>query len=503
MSLEAFSDVESCYRALRARDERFDGVFYVGVKTTGIYCRPICPARTPRRERCEFFERAAQAEGAGYRACLRCRPELAPGGGAVDSVSRLVRDAMACIETGFLNDHSIHELASSLSVSTRHLRRVMEAEIGVSPVALAQTRRLSLAKQLIQDTQLPLSDVAFAAGFNSVRRFNALIRERFGRTPSEMRRGHDTGATRGRRGAPSHASDVCVPLRLDYRPPFAWSDMLTFLQHRAIPGVEVSENDEYRRSVAIDGKVGWLAVRADPARDCLRARVSLSLVGRLMPIVVRIRSLFDLDAHPDRIVEQLRDDPVLGERVRARPGLRVPGAFDGFETAVRTILGQQVSVRGATTLSGRFVERFGKKLTPDHVDAAPDAPLGVTMVFPDPATIAATRVEEIREIGLPAARARTILELAQALVSGRVELSPSAAPEAFIEDLQALPGIGPWTAHYLAMRVLHWPDAFPAGDLGVRNALGAKNARDARARATAWQPWRAYAVMHLWRSLGA
>lgn len=475
-------DADTCYHAIRARDARFDGLFFVAVETTGIYCRPICPARTPAQARCVFFGRAAEAERAGFRACFRCRPELAPGSAPVDAVPRLVQSAVARIDAGFLNDGGVDELASALGVTSRHLRRVMEAELGLSPVELAQTRRLALAKQLLQDTALPLSEIAFAAGFTSVRRFNALFQARFGRPPSALRRA---------RGAV--AGQDCITLRLDYRAPLAWSTLLEFLAYRAIPGVETVEGGEYHRTVELGDTVGWLAVRRDEQRAALRARVSMSLAPKLMTVVSLLRALFDLDARPDLVTEQLLRDPLFAPLVEARPGLRVPGAFDGFETAVRAVLGQQVSVRAATTLSGRLVARFGVRIAPDAA--------GLEWLFPKASALARASVDEVAAIGLPATRARTIIELARAFAEGRVALSSGSAPESIIASLVTLPGIGEWTAHYIAMRVLRWSDAFPAADLGVRKALGVTSIKAAEARALAWRPFRAYGVMHLWTAL--
>lgn len=473
-------DAASCYAALAARDTRFDGVFYVGVRTTGIYCRPICPARLPASIRCEFFASAAEAERAGYRACWRCRPEIAPGNAAVDARSRLARSAWARIEAGFLNDHSLGELGQALGVTSRHLRRVTEAEFGISPVELAQTRRLALAKQLLHDTRMSMADVAFAAGFGSVRRFNSLFQERFKRRPSSVRRDHGAGAP---------GTDT-ISLRLDFRPPFDWEALLSFLRARAIPRVEVVDSGQYRRSVALDGHVGWVAVGAEPGRNRLRARVALSLAPKLMEITSRLRAQFDLDARPDIISAHLGLDPILQPLLRVRPGLRVPGAFDGFELAIRAVLGQQVSVRAATTISGRLVDRFGRE-----VNCELD---GIARTFPTAGMMADATVAQVKKIGIPETRARTIVALARLLAEGRVDLSPGGDPESVVAALQTVTGIGPWTAHYLAMRALRWPDAFPAGDLAVRRALGVDTARAAERRSVPWRPWRAYAVVHLW-----
>jgi AraC family transcriptional regulator of adaptative response / DNA-3-methyladenine glycosylase II len=478
-------DEDSCFRALRARDRRFDGVFFVGVTTTGIYCRPICPARAAARARCRFFDRAAEAERDGFRACLRCRPELAPGLAPADSVPRLVRAAMERIEAGALNDGSVDDLARSLGVTARHLRRAMEAELGVGPIVLAEARRLALAKQLLQDTAISLTDVAFGAGFRSVRRFNALFKQRFGRPPTAIRRAHAGRAT---------SPDV-LTLQLDYRPPLDWDRMIRFLSGRAIPSVEAVEGIEYRRVVAIGGATGWISVAPNGERPSLSARISLGLVPQLPAVVARLRALFDLDARPDVIAAHLGREPLLAPLVRRAPGLRVPGAFDPFETSIRAVLGQQVSVRAATTLAGRLVAAFGNNIAPPPVDAR------ISRCFPSAAALAAREDAEVAAIGVPLARARTIVRLARAIDDGRIDLRGTAAPDQLIERLTSVPGIGPWTANYLAMRALHWPDAFPAGDLGLKKALRARNTRAVEERGRAWQPWRAYATMHIWNSL--
>jgi AraC family transcriptional regulator of adaptative response / DNA-3-methyladenine glycosylase II len=479
-------DQDACYGAISARDVRFDGVFYVGVKTTGVYCRPICPARTPGRARCEFFRRAAEAERAGYRACFRCRPELAPGFAPVDAAARLSQVAAARIEAGYLNEHSIEALAASLGVTARHLRRTMLSELGVTPVELAQTARLALAKRLLQDSSLPLAEIAFASGFKSVRRFNALVQARFDRPPSALRRAQRE---------PSHADAACIVLRLDYRPPLAWDALLEFLRGRAMTRVEVIADGEYRRSVVLGEHAGWLAVRADAKRDALVARIALGLAPKLMEVVARLRALFDLDARPDAIAAHLARDPRLRASVASTPGLRVPGAFDGFEAAVRAVLGQQVSVRGATTLCGRLVERFGTPLANGSIFFE-----GIDRAFPAPRVLASAALDDVRAIGMPAARAQTVIALARAIDEGQLELASRSDPERTMQALQAIPGIGPWTACYLAMRALRWPDAFPGGDLVVRKALSVTSTKAAEAGVEALRPFRAYAVMHLWRS---
>jgi len=473
-------DPDTCHAALRARDRRFDGVFFVGVTSTGVYCRPICPARLPGRTRCRYFTRAAHAELAGFRACLRCRPELAPGRGTVDAVPALARAALARIDAGYLDERSVEALADRLGVTARHLRRSVVAELGASPLALAQTRRLALAKQLLHDSRLPITDVAFAAGFASLRRFHAAFHARFGRPPAALRRAIADPAAR---------VDV-VTLRLDHRPPLHWPALLAFLAARAIPGVEQIDGDRYRRTAAIDGRVGWLAVRPVAARPAVELTLSAGLVPRLAAVVARVRALLDLDAHPAAIADALGRDPRLADAIAARPGLRVPGCFDGFELAVRAVLGQQVSVAAASTLAGRLVAQLGAPLA----DPPPGWP---ACRFPTAAEVVAAGAARIAAIGLPRARAEAIVALARAVDAG-LELVPGADPATTMAALTDLPGIGPWTASYLAMRALRWPDAFPAGDLIIRRALGVTTTAAAERAAAAFRPWRAYATVHLW-----
>jgi len=472
-------DPVTCYRAVSARDPRFDGVFFVAVTTTGIYCRPVCRARTPGRDRCLFFRTRAEAERAGYRACFRCRPELAPGQGPIDALPRLVERAVARVEAGELNERSVDDLASSLGVSGRHLRRALTAALGVGPIELAQSRRLALAKQLLQDTSLPLAELALASGFASVRRFNALFRARFGRPPSAVRREHGT----------ADGADA-LSLRLDHRPPYDWEALLAFLAPRAIPGVEEVADGAYRRTLRCGARAGWVAVRPDPGRPGLRAEISLSLAGSLMPVVAKLRALLDLDAHPAVIAEHLARDRALRPLVALRPGLRVPGAVDGFEAAARAVLGQQVTIGAATTLAGRLVRRFG---------APVDTPFpSVRWLFPGAQALATASEDEVASLGMPGARARTVLALARAVARGDLHLEPAGDVERTVEQIRELPGVGDWTAQYVAMRALGWPDAFPAADLGVRSALGGVSAQRAQLVAERWRPWRAYAVMHLW-----
>jgi AraC family transcriptional regulator of adaptative response / DNA-3-methyladenine glycosylase II len=476
-------DDDACYRALTARDARFDGVFFVAVRTTGIYCRPVCTAKTPRRSSCRFFASAALAEQAGFRPCLRCRPELAPGHAPVDSARTVARAAAARIEAGALNEGgSLEQLAATLRLSSRQLRRAVRTELGVSPIELAQTSRLLLAKRLIAETQLPMVQVAFAAGFDSVRRFNALFRSHYRLTPSELRR---TAST------PADAN--CVRLTLAYRPPLDWAALLRFLAARAIPGVECVADGAYQRTVAVGEHRGWLSVADLTGRNELAVELATELVPALPLILTRLRNLFDLDARPDVIASHLARDPLLGRSVKRCPGLRVPGAFDSFELSLRAMLGQQVSVRAASTLAGRFAARFGEPI------ATPRPCLN--QLTPTAASLAAARTATLAGLGVPTARAEGLRGLAHAVATGVLDLDPSADPTATIAQLTTMLGIGPWTAAYIAMRALRWPDAFPAGDLGLLKASGEKSARSLTAAADRWRPWRAYAAMHLWESL--
>jgi len=475
-------DDAACHRALTARDARFDGVFFVGVKTTGIYCRAVCTAKTPRRSSCRFFAGAAPAERAGFRPCLRCRPELAPGHAPVDSSRTTARAAAARIEAGALNDGgTLEDLAASLGLSSRQLRRSVRQELGVSPVELAQTNRLLLAKRLIAETQLPMTQVAFAAGFDSVRRFNALFRSHYRLTPSELRR------------APAPAGADTFRLTLAYRPPLDWAAALWYFAAKAIPGVECVAAGAYHRTVAAGNHRGWLSVSPVAGRHLLAVDVAASLAPALPAVLVKLRNQFDLDARPDVIAAHLALDPLLAPGVAAHPGLRSPGAFDSFELGLRTILGQQISVRGATTLSGRFATRFGEEI---------ETPLpGLTRLTPTAAAVAAASTDDVAALGLPRARADGVRALAGAVARREIDLDPGADPAAVVARLLALPGIGPWTAEYIAMRALHWPDAFPAGDLALVKASRLPTARALQLAAERWRPWRAYAAMHLWATL--
>lgn len=473
-------DPDRCYRALRARDVRFDGRFFVGVTSTGIYCRPICPSRPPKHQNCTFHPSAAAAEAAGFRPCLRCRPELAPGNASIDAGARLAQQAASLIEDGAADGGSVDEIAARLGISDRHLRRIFQTEFGVAPIAYAQTHRMLLAKRLLTDTRLSVTDVALASGFHSVRRFNALFRERYRLKPTDLRR-----ATAAR-----EITDRFT-FELAFRPPFDWRALTDFFAARTIAGVDDVAGDAYRRTlrIAVRGveHTGWIEVRPVARKHTVRVAVATSFAKVLPAVLAQTKRVFDLACDPGQV------QAALGDLAAANPGLRLPGAFDAFELAVRAVLGQQITVRAARTLAGRFAERFGTPL---------DTPFdGLTRLFPSPATVATLPYGDIAALGIIATRAKTILALAQGFASGTVVLEPGGDADTSIKRLRALPGIGDWTAQYMAMRALAWPDAFPHTDYGVMKALGEKNPRRVLAMAEAWRPWRAYAVMHLWQSL--
>jgi AraC family transcriptional regulator of adaptative response / DNA-3-methyladenine glycosylase II len=473
-------DATHCYHALRTHDPRFDGRFFVGVSSTRIYCRPVCTVKTPKQENCRFFPSAAAAESSGFRPCLRCRPELAPGNASIDARARLAQAAAGLIEDGLLNESGIDRLAARLGVTDRHLRRVFQTEFGVSPVAFAQTQRLLLAKRLLTDTAMSITEVALASGFGSLRRFNALLRTRYRCSPSDLRR----------QASGPHPSDV-LAFQLGYRPPLDWDALLSFLGRRAIEGVERIDDLRYLRTVHVEqgGKrhTGWIAAGPAKRKPAVELQMSASLAAAVPAVLARAKRLFDLSCNPAEIAL------ALGPLAVRRPGLRLPGAFDGFELAVRAILGQQITVKAARTLAGRFAVAFGESIE------TPVPSLG--WLFPSAERVAALKPSDVAAVGVVAARANAIVSLARAVCAGRLALDPGAEVAATLDRLRTLPGIGEWTAQYIAMRALSWPDAFPHTDYGVLKALGERDARKALARASGWQPWRAYAVMHLWRSL--
>ena len=472
-------------RARLSRDARFDGRFFVGVRTTGIYCRPICPANAPKSENITFYRTAAAAGEAGFRPCLRCRPECAPGTPAWAGTSTTVQRGLRLIADGALDDDNLDNLAYRLGVTSRHLRRLFSKHLGASPLAVAHTQRLHFAKNLIDQTSLSMRDISVASGFGSVRRFNDTFKKTYGRTPGELRRRQATNVR-------SSAFSVQLP----YRTPFDWSSLLAFFAARATPRVEMVKDGRYLRTIALCDARGIVDIH--DAGDHL----SLSLHGigteSLFSIVQHARSLFDLDASTDDIYGVLTGDPVLKRLLKTQPGVRVPGSWDGFELAVRAVLGQQISVSAATTLAGRIAERYGEKITVpvDGLQQAPDR------LFPEPKKLLRARLETLGIIG---SRARTIRSLARAVVDGTLGFDAAQAPEDFCESLKAIKGIGDWTAEYVAMRSLKNPDAFPASDLGLLRAFDGRDRErmkptELAARAEAWRPWRAYAALLLWGS---
>ncbi|HSG58269.1 MAG TPA: AlkA N-terminal domain-containing protein [Woeseiaceae bacterium] len=473
-------------RARLSRDARFDGRFFIGVRTTGIYCRPICPAVSPKSENVSFYPSAAAAAEAGYRPCLRCRPECAPGTPAWSGTSTTVRRGLRLIADGALEESSVERLAERLGVTSRHLRRLFARHVGASPLAVAHTQRLHFAKRLIDETDLPMATVAEAAGYGSVRRFNDSFRKTYGRTPRELRR---------RRELPLEPGSA-LTVRLTSRKPFDWQALLGFLEARATPGVEQVLGDAYLRTIELDGRPAVIECRSD-ASETLSLSLHGVATGMLFGVVQRTRELFDLDAPVAEIAGVLRADPVLRSLLRRCPGVRVPGAWDGYELLVRAILGQQVSVKAATTLAGRIAERYGQAVEVPASLAHYGKSLSLSRLFPRPSRLARAR---FNRIGLVAARAATIRRVAAATAAGELRFDAGARPDEVCEQLTALPGVGDWTAQYVAMRALKDPDAFPSTDLGLVRAIAGTPA-ELKSRAAAWRPWRAYAAMLLWGSL--
>ncbi|MDJ0608859.1 MAG: AlkA N-terminal domain-containing protein [Kiloniellales bacterium] len=500
--LDPHLDPRACEAARLARDRRFDGRFFVGVVTTGIFCRPVCPVRPPKAENVRFYPSAAAAAEAGFRPCLRCRPESAPGTPAWLGTEATVARALRLIEEGALDGSareggSVECLAARLGLGARQLRRLFRRHLGASPLGVAQTRRLLFAKSLLTDTALPLAEVAEAAGFGSLRRFNAALKRAYGRPPGQLRR-----ASRGAAAATSgDGAAAAEPLRLalPLREPYAWPGLLGYLEARATPGVEAVAGGAYRRSLTLDGEPAWVAVTRPSAEPALRLEVSTPGARGLLTLVNRLRRMFDTDADPQEIAAHLGRDAVLSDLVAARPGLRLPGAWDGFELGVRAILGQQVTVKGATTLAGRLAAAFGAPMDSPEV-WGPNA-WGLTRRFPTPACLAEC---DPGVVGLPKARARAIRAFAAAVRDGALAFDGSQSARELAAALTALPGIGRWTADYITLRALGDPDAFPAGDLGLIRAarrLGiADDESSLRTRAEAWRPWRAYAAQYLWLS---
>ncbi len=480
-------DVEhdACYRVIQQRDARFDGRFFTAVKTTGIYCRPVCPARTPHSKNVVFYPTAAAAQEAGFRPCLRCRPETAPDMGAWRGTSNTVSRALGLIELGALDEGNLEALAERLGLGERQLRRLFREHLGASPVGVAQTRRVLLAKQLIHETRLPMTEIAFASGFGSVRRFNETFLDLFGRAPGELRRlgGEDIGA----------AAEGEFSLLLRYQPPYDWPAILDCLTVRAIAGVEHVADGVYSRAILLDGVQGSISVQpAEANANALRARIRSSKLSTLPSIIARLRRVFDLAADPLAISAHLAEDPALAPLVKKRPGLRVPGAWDGFELAIRAVLGQQITVTAAARLAARLVAAYGQPMIkPEH---------GLTHFFPLPKVLAKA---DLTTLGVPKSRAATLSAVAAAVLKDPDIFGSNCDLDDVVRRLRAIPGVGEWTAQYIALRQLREPDAFPASDLGLMRALADErgkrpSAGEVLARAERWRPWRAYAAQHLW-----
>jgi AraC family transcriptional regulator of adaptative response / DNA-3-methyladenine glycosylase II len=490
-------DADSAYLALKAHDARFDGRLFVGVTSTGVYCRPVCRVRTPRRENCRFFDTRAQAEAAAFRPCMKCRPEIAPGLSHTDSSRTLADTAARLIEQAVQRGDALAlpALAQRLGVTDRHLRRIFLAAHGVGPLDYITTQRLLLAKQLLTDTAQPVTEVALACGFGSLRRFNAAFAERYRFNPTQLRRQRDASATGLKTDRPAAAE---TPLRLAYRPPYDVAAVMGFFARREVRGVEQVDAAtlSMRRTLGLahhgQRVTGWVETRFVPEKHEVHVRTSASLVPLLGAVLQGVRHSLDLDADPAQI------DPVMAllplpARSPPREGARLPAGPDGFEIALRVILGQQVTVKAARTLVQRVVDRFGEPIE------TPFAAL--THVFPSAQTIAAADPEVIGLLGIVRQRVKALQALARAVASGEIELSRTAPLEATLDALRALPGIGDWTAQVIAMRALAWPDAWPASDIGLMNALGSRDAKLITAQAEAWRPWRAYAVMQLWHHI--
>lgn len=478
------------YAAFRAKDARFDGRFFVGISSTGIYCRPVCRARKPKLENCTFYHTAAEAEQAGYRPCLLCRPELAPGNSVSDAAANLVYRAARMLEKNCGSGQSLEEIAGRLGCTSRHLRRVFTAEYNVSPVQYMQTCRLLLAKNLLTDTDLPVLEAAMAAGFGSLRRFNDLFKKQYKLSPTALRKENSEG----------NKQNDSITLALGYRPPYHWEEMLRFLSGRAIIGVEVVKNGEYIRTVHLEnaeGKrvYGWVRVGHMPKKNALSVTVSETLLSVLPQVLARVRHLFDLSCDPDSVYETLR---VMNE---IRPGLcvlgtRVPGCFNDFEMAVRAVLGQQITVKAASTLAARLAQTYGT-LIQTGIE-------GLTHIFPSPGdilTLAGPIENHLCPLGVIAARAKTIYELSRVFMQGEIDFDLPAQPEEEMKKLMSIRGIGNWTAQYIAMRAMEWPDAFLETDAGVKKALQPYTSKELLQMAEAWRPWRSYATVNLWNTL--
>lgn len=493
-------DRHVCYEAMRANDPRFDGRFFVGVRSTGIFCRSVCPARLPKLENCTFFLSAAAAQHAGYRSCLRCRPELAPAAGVMappieGSSAAVVARALRMIELGALDDGSVTALAARLGVSDRTLRQQFSQHVGTSPGQVAKTRRLLFAKRLLDETSLMMTEIAISAGFKSIRSFNSAFQNSYGRSPSSIRRVQNAshGSSYGSSHGSSHGASEPITLKLPYGEPYNWQALMAFWQPRRMVGIEAVSAEGYCRSIVLDGEPGWIAVSPVADESYLQVQIGFAQVSQLGLIMARLRQMFDVGVNVVAVEQCLSRSSLLKPLI-GNQGLRIPGAWDAFELAVRAIVGQQVSVAAATTVFNRIVETYGEPLTVTH------KPEALTRVFPKAAVLAQA---DLTAVGLVKARARAIAHLAQVVTERPSFFDELTTLPKAIDALCALPGIGPWTAHYIAMRSLNEPDAMPPGDLALLRAakhLGKDiSSTQFTQLSEEWRPWRAYAAMHLWQ----
>ncbi len=479
-------DAKALYRALIARDPRFDGIFFVAVSSTGIYCRPICPVKPPREINCRFYNSAHEAEHAGFRPCLRCRPELAPGLAPIDRSERIAHSIVKRIEE-ISEKAALETIAEEFQLSSRQVRRIVQNQLRVAPIQLVLTRRLLLAKQLLTETALPVIEIAFASGFTSLRRFNDAFIRRYQMSPTRLRK----KASEELSGLATRDTST---VQLAYRPPYDWPGLLSFLKAREMKGVEWITDTFYSRTVRLGEHKGWIRVTRTKGKNVILLEFTHSLTPVLPTLLSRLRDLFDLNARPDLISAQLGRDPVLAPLVQANPGLRVPGAFSGFELGLRAILGQQVTVKAATTIAGRLATDFGETINTPFPE--------LNRISPLPTRLARATIDDLAKLGILSARCESIIALARAQVSGEFSLESGSHPDPndAIKRLAELPGIGQWTAHYIAMRALRWPDAFPKEDIAIRKKLGGVTGRRAETISQPWRPWRSYAVLHLWNS---
>lgn len=471
------------YQALKSRDPRFDGLFFVGVTSTKIYCRPICTAKTPLRKNCQFFANHEIAEKHNFRPCLRCRPELAPGNSPLDGSQRIAYLIAQRMEEGLYKDGTtINMVAKQFALTTRQIGRIIQKEFGVSPIELILSRRILLAKQLLTETKLPITEIAYASGFLSLRRFNDAFLKRYRMPPSRLRK-----------AIAQHSDEITsetIQLQLPYRPPYDWHTIVNFLKDRMIKEVEYIDDDSYMRTIRLGKYKGWIRVTHLPIKNALTVELAHSLVPVLPAILLRIRHLFDLNANPEIINAHLCNDKMLSAGINRHRGMRVAGAFDSFEMVVRAVLGQQITVKAATTMSCRFADAFGEKIQTPFPQ--------LTRLTPTVERLTKANMDDIAKLGIIKNRTKSILALAQAIHTGTLSLEPGSNPIETIRALTTIPGVGEWTAQYIAMRALRWPDAFPKEDLVLRKKLGGISAKDAEKISQAWRPWRSYAVLQIW-----